>query len=281
LNYSFILILIIFIYGLILSNALRAQKNAEDESYNIAFNNLRTEVIKLRNEAMEKDKILLTLVDKIKEDEATSKAQSEAQKRKIEDLRKQLARAKEEHILEETKRELSDQWANHLERNVEELRASKKRCYDKSIECAKKIKTSFASVGAFSSEENFTRGNPEGPIEWISHEAEAFEEILNSRGDICAFSGARGIATILERKGCEHVKSLAQSETALSSKDIKDPSAEASLVGGKIFTDIWDNGGREMAQEIIQKSKKGIHDARKVAEAAEKSAEPEGQIGIN
>jgi hypothetical protein len=35
-----------------------------------------------------------------------------------------------------------------------------------------------------------------------------------------------------------------------------------------------------MAQEIIQKSEKGIHDARKVAEAAGKSAEPEGQIGI-
>jgi hypothetical protein len=77
------------------------------------------------------------------------------------------------------------------------------------------------------------------------------------------------------------VKSLAQSETALSFEDIKDPSVEASLVGGKIFTDIWDNGGREMAQEIIQKSKKGIHDARKVAEAAKKSEEPEGQIGIN
>jgi hypothetical protein len=260
---------------------LRAQKNAEDESYNIAFNNLRAEVIKLRNEALEKDKILLTLVDKIKEDEATSKAQAEAQKREIQDLQKQLARAKEERILEETKRELSDQWANHLEINVEELRASKKRYYDKSIECVKKIKSSFASVGAFSSEENFTRGNPEGPIEWISHEAEAFEEILNSRGDICAFSGARGIATVLERKGCNLVKSLAQTETALSSEDIKDPSAESSLVGGKIFTDIWDNGGREMAQEIIQRSEKGIHDARKIAEAAEKGAEPEGQIGIN
>jgi hypothetical protein len=260
---------------------LRAQKNAEDESYTIAFNNLRAEVIKLRNEALEKDKILLTLVDKIKEDEATSKAQAEAQKREIQDLQKQLARAKEERILEETKRELSDQWTNHLEINVEELRASKKRYYDKSIECVKKIKSSFASVGAFSSEENFTRGNPEGPIEWISHEAEAFEEILNSRGDICAFSGARGIATVLERKGCNHVKSLAQTETALSSEDIKDPSAESSLIGGKIFTDIWDNGGREMAQEIIQRSKKGIHDARKIAEAAEKGAEPEGQIGIN
>jgi hypothetical protein len=67
---------------------------------------------------LEKDKILLTLVDKMKEDEASSKTQAEAQKREIEDLRKQLAHAKEEHILEETKRELSDQWANHLEINV-------------------------------------------------------------------------------------------------------------------------------------------------------------------
>jgi hypothetical protein len=166
-------------------------------------------------------------------------------------------------------------------KNVEELRATKKRCYEKSIECVKKIRTSFASVGAFSSEENFIRGDPEGPIGWISPEAEAFEEVLNSRGDICAFSGARGIATILERKGCEHVKSLAQSEAALSSEDIKDPSAEASLIGGKLFTDIWDNGGREMAQEIIRKSEKGIHDARKVAEAAEKSGDLEGQIGID
>jgi hypothetical protein len=230
---------------------------------------------------LEKDKILLTLVEKMKEDEANSKTQAEAQKREIEDLRKQLARAKEERILEETKRELSDQWADHLEVNVKELRASKKRCYDKSIECVKKIKSSFASVGAFSSEENFTRGNPEGPIEWISREADVFDEILNSRGDICAFSGARGIVTILEKKGCEHVKSLAQSEATLSSEDIKDPSAEASQVGGKFFTDIWDNGGRKMAQEIIQRSEKGIHDAREVARAAEKNTGPEGQIGIN
>jgi hypothetical protein len=103
---------------------LRAQKNAEDESYEIAFNNLRSEVIKLRNEALEKDKILLTLVDKVKKDEAASKAQAEAQKREIKDFQKQLARAKEERILEETKRELSDQLANHLEISVKELRAS-------------------------------------------------------------------------------------------------------------------------------------------------------------
>jgi predicted RNase H-like nuclease (RuvC/YqgF family) len=81
--------------GLILSNALRAQKDAEDEGCTIALSNLRSEVIELRNEGLEKDKILHSLVDKIKEDEASFKAQAEAQKREIEDLRKQLAEAKE------------------------------------------------------------------------------------------------------------------------------------------------------------------------------------------
>jgi hypothetical protein len=245
------------------------------------LNNLRSEVIELRNEGLEKDKILHSLANKIKEDEAASKAQAEAQKREIEDLRKQLAEAKEKCAVAEAKREISEQWTNLLEKNIEELRASKERCYEKSIKCVKKIKTSFANVGAYSSEENFVEGDPEGPIEWTRHEAEAFEEVLNGRRDICAFSGAGGIATILESRGCEHVKSLAQAEAALSSEDIKDPSAEASLVGGKFFTDIWENGGREMAQEIIRKSEKGIHDARNVAEAAEKSADLERRIGID
>jgi hypothetical protein len=150
----------------------------------------------------------------------------------------------------------------------------------KSIECVRKIKTSFAKVGAYSSEDNFIRGDPEGPIEWISGEAEAFEEVLSGRGDVCAFSGARGIAAVLEKIGCDHVKSLAQTEAALSVEDTKDPSAEASLVGRKFFTDIWENGGRGMAHEIIKKSKKDTHDAREATKAAEKVAELERRIGI-
>jgi hypothetical protein len=49
--------------GLILSKALKAQKDAEDESCKIALGNLRSEVITLRNEDLEKDKILLSLVE--------------------------------------------------------------------------------------------------------------------------------------------------------------------------------------------------------------------------
>jgi hypothetical protein len=53
-----ILNVVLFLQGLILSNALRAQKSAEDEGYSIALNNLNSKVIELRNEGLEKDKIL-------------------------------------------------------------------------------------------------------------------------------------------------------------------------------------------------------------------------------
>jgi hypothetical protein len=81
----------LLLQGLILRNALRAQKSAEDEGCTMALNMLRSEVIELRNEGLEKDKILNSLINKIKEDEATSKAQAEAQKCKIDDLRRQQA----------------------------------------------------------------------------------------------------------------------------------------------------------------------------------------------
>jgi hypothetical protein len=118
------------------------------------------------------------------------------------------------------------------------------------------MKTSFANVGAYSNEDNFIRGDPEGVIEWISGEANAFEEILSDRGDVCAFSSARGVAAVLEKACCDHVKTLAQAEAAFSVDATKDPSAEASFMGGKFFTDIWENGGREMAHKIIKKSEK-------------------------
>jgi hypothetical protein len=266
--------------GLILSNALRAQKNVEDESCTIALGNLRSEVIKLRNEALEKDKILLSLVDKVKEDEAKFNTQSKAYKAKIEDLQKKLAEANENCALAKASQEISEWSTTRLEKNVEELRESKERCFEKSLICVRKLKTSFAKVGAYSSEKNFIRGDPEGVIDWISGEAEAFEEILSNRGDIYAFTGARGIAAILEKAGCDHVKVAAQAEATFSTNDTKDPSAEATLVSGKFYSDVWVNGGRELANAIIEKNEKETHEAREEARRAEEAAEREKRIGI-
>jgi chromosome segregation ATPase len=189
-----------------LSNALRAQKNAEDESCQIALGNLRSEVIKLRNEATEKDKILLSLVDRVKVSKANLVAQSEAHKAEVEDLKKKLAEKNEDLEVVKAKQELSEWTSSRLQKNVDELCESKERYYEKSLSCAKKFKDSFAPGGAYSAEQKFIRGDPEGIIEWIDKEAKAFEEILSDRGDFCAFTGARGVAAILEKTGCEHVK---------------------------------------------------------------------------
>jgi hypothetical protein len=257
-----------YLQGLILSNALRAQKNIEDESYTMALNNRRSEVIELKNEGLEKDKILISLVNKVKEDESNYKAQAEAQKTEIEDLWRQLAEAKEKSAVAQTNQEISEYWKNHLEKNVEELRTSKERCFEKSLDFVKKIKASFAKVGAYSAEENFIRGDPEGVIEW------------SDRRDVCVFSGAQGISAILEKAGCNHIKTMAQTEAAFSKDDMKDPSAEATLMGGKFYNHVWVNGGREMAHEIIKKSEKDTHDSRVEARQAEEAAEREKRIGI-
>jgi hypothetical protein len=240
----------------------------------------RSEVIILRNKALEKDKILLSLVDKVKEDETRFNTQSEIYKAKIEDLRKKLAKANENFAVAKASQEISEWSKTRLEKNVEELRESKERCFEKSLDCVKKLKTSFAKVGAYSSEENFIRGDPEDVIDWINGEAEAFEEILSDRGDICAFSDARGIAAILEKAGCDYVKAVAQTEVAFSIDDTKDRSAEATLVGRKFYSDVWVNGGWDLANEIIKNNEKETHEAREEARRAEEAVERERRIGI-
>jgi hypothetical protein len=105
-------------------------------------------------------------------------------------------------------------------------------------------------------------------------------KILSDRGDVCAFSGARGISAILEKAGCDHIKTMAQAEAAFSVDDTKDPSAEASLMGGRFYNGIWVNDGREMAHEIMKKSEKDTHDARVEARQAEEAAAREKRIGI-
>jgi hypothetical protein len=148
-------------------------------------------------------------VDRVKKDEVKFNAQSEAHKAEVENLQKKLAEANENFEVAKVKQEISD-WSNaRLEKNVEELHESKERCFEKTLDCVRKLKTSFAKVGAYSSEEKFIRGDPEGVIDWIGEEVEAFEEILSDRVDICAFASARGIAAILEKDGCDHVKTAA------------------------------------------------------------------------
>jgi hypothetical protein len=222
---------------LILSKALKAQKEAEDESCQKALGSLRLE--------------------------AKLSAQTKAQKVEVEDLKKKIAETSEKIEVAMVKHEISEIEKSRAQKNAEELGDSKERCYEISLECAKNLKNSFGKVGEYSSEQKFIRGDPDGVIQWISGEAEAFDEVLSDRGDFCAFAGARGAVSILKKVGCDHARAVVQPEFVISANDIKNPSAEASSLSGKFYSEVWIKGDREIADESIRKNEKNLTTLKK------------------
>ena len=164
--------------GLILSKALKAQKDAEDESCRIALGNLHSEVITLRHEALEKDKILHSLVERLKSSEARLSAQAEAHEVDMQELKKKVAEATENFNVEVVKHEICEIERSRAQKNIDKLRAAKEKCYEIAMECAKNLNNTFSKVGAFSSEQKFIRGNPDEVFQLINDEVEAFSEII-------------------------------------------------------------------------------------------------------
>jgi hypothetical protein len=73
-------------------------------------------------------------------------------------------------------------------------------------------------------------------MKWIEGEVEAFDKVLTSRGDFCACVGARGTISLLEKAGCDHVKSIIQSEFEIYVDDIKGHSGKAIELGRRFHT---------------------------------------------
>jgi hypothetical protein len=149
------------------------------------------------------------------------------------------------------------------------------------MECAKNLKNRFSKVEAYSSEQKFIRGNPDEVIQWINGEFEAFKEVLSDRGDFCAFAGGPGATSILEKASCDHAKVVAQPDFAFSVNDIRNPSAEATTLGRKFYSEVWLKGGREIVDEAIKRNEKGSHDALEEARRAEESVERARLIGMH
>jgi succinylglutamate desuccinylase len=155
---------------------LKAQKESEDDSTKIAIGNLRSEVIMLRNEALEKDKILLSLVERLKTNEAnlakfseadqkisklekekeadakriadleyTLSTQVELHKCEVMRLEKELDEVTENFNVEQLKREISDTQWSMVQKNVEELRQAKEECYTVAMQCSDKLKNVLGS----------------------------------------------------------------------------------------------------------------------------------------
>jgi hypothetical protein len=82
----------------------------------------------------------------------------------VQGLEKKLDEITENFNVEQAKREISDTKQLRVQKHVEELRQVKEECYNVAMECCNKLKNSFAKVGAFSTEQNFICGDPDGVI---------------------------------------------------------------------------------------------------------------------
>jgi hypothetical protein len=187
-------------------------------------------------------------------------------------LEKKLDEVTKNFNVEQSKREISDTERLRVQMNVEELHQAKEECYNIAMQCSNKLKNAFNSVGAFSAEQNFIRGDPEGMIKWIESEVEPFDEVLTGRGDFCACVGARGAVSLLEKASCEHAKDVIQPNFSVSVTGIKEPSAEATALSGKFYSKVWMNNGREIADEAIRRNEEESHLASKEARKAEGAA---------
>jgi hypothetical protein len=79
----------------------------------------------------------------------------------------------------------------------------------------------------------------------------------------------------LEKVDCDHAKAVVQPEFVFSVDDIKTPSAEASTLGGKFYSEVWMKGDREITDEAI-KNEKESHDAQeKLKELKKLSSAPD------
>jgi hypothetical protein len=153
-------------------------------------------------------------VDRLKSSEARLTAQTEAHEVEVQELKRKVAEATEKFEVQVVKHEICEIERSRAQKNADELRAAKEKCYEISLECAKNLRNNFAKVGAYSSEQKFILGNPDKIIQWINGEFEAFKEVLTDRGDFGAFTSACGATSILEKAGCDHAKAVAQLDFA-------------------------------------------------------------------
>ena len=103
-------------------------------------------------------------MERLKSSEARLSAQAEAHELEVQELKKKVVEATENFNVEVVKHEICEIERSRAQKNVDELRAVKEKCYEISMECAKNLKNRFSKVGAYSSKQKFIHGNPDEVI---------------------------------------------------------------------------------------------------------------------
>jgi hypothetical protein len=78
-------------------------------------------------------------VERLKSSEARLSAQAEAHEAEVQELKRKVVEAAENFEVEVVKHEICEIERSRVQKNVDELRAAKEKCYEISMECAKNL----------------------------------------------------------------------------------------------------------------------------------------------
>jgi hypothetical protein len=120
------------------------------------------------------------------------------------------------------------------------------------------LKRVFNSVGA--SSEEFTPSTEDIPktFEHIEGEVEALDEVIAGHGDFCALLASRGMVVAFLKASCTHGRTVNKATFSLSPIDLVDIPSEVRSIGNRFVTQIWANGGRDLAGDEARRLLKPV-----------------------
>ena len=95
-------------------------------------------------------------------------------------------------------------------------------------------------------------------FEHIEGEVDALDEVIAGHGDLCALLASRGTAIAFMKAGCTHGKIVNRPNFSLSPADLTDFPSLARSIGNRFITQIWTNGGRNLAGDEAQSHLKPV-----------------------
>jgi hypothetical protein len=144
----------------------------------------------------------------------------------------------------DTKLKAEVEKSSNLQKTLKELQD---KCLNFGNRCVQRLKQVFNSVGASSEKFEPSVEDLSGTFEHLEGEVHALDEVIAGHDDFCALLASRGIAVAFMKTGCTHEKIVNWPNFSLSPVDLTDIPSLARSIGNRFITQIWTNGGRNLA----------------------------------
>jgi DNA repair exonuclease SbcCD ATPase subunit len=235
---------------MLLSKALKMQRDYEDKKNEIIIEGLENKIKDLEASLEEKDFLLRAVEGSLAD------VQSQNTKLSEELDNAQTILKKESERFEQETKELQAKAEAEIEKNTklrESLKDLRNKCTDFATRCVNRLKGIFNSIRASSKEIAPSAEDIPKAFEHIENEVEALDEVITGHGDFCALLAKCGTTAAFLKDGCTHAKTVNKPTFSLSSSDLVDIPSEACSIGNIFITQIWAKGRCELAGDEARK----------------------------